>query len=184
MTTSSGSKGNAKGKLTDTKLHNAVLKTLCALSQQVREVRGAVFMCWMIMQEAPEYKRPCAPTRSRRHQRERDTDSDQQGLQRLRSSYKHCRREAARWERPTRQECQTSSTYGTIWRERAFDLVPHCNLAKILRPSSVPSRARHQRGRASRTHSWCNRTNRSESSSRSSSKRALERALSSAIEQS
>ena len=28
--TSLGSKGNAKGKLTDTKLHNAVLKTLCA----------------------------------------------------------------------------------------------------------------------------------------------------------
>ena len=56
--TSSGSKGNAKGKLTDTKLHNAVLKTLCALSQKVREVRGAVFMCWMIKQEAPEYKRP------------------------------------------------------------------------------------------------------------------------------
>ena len=42
-----------------------------------------------------------------------------------------------------------------------------------VRPSSVPSRARHQRGRASRTHSWGNRTNRSESSSRSSSKRSV-----------
>ena len=41
-----GQKGTAKGanKSTDAKLHNAVLKTLCALSQQVREVRGAVFM--------------------------------------------------------------------------------------------------------------------------------------------
>ena len=36
-----------------------------------------------------------------------DTDSDHQGLQRLRGSYKHCRREAARWERPTRQGWQT-----------------------------------------------------------------------------
>ena len=54
-----GAEGSAKGahKSTDAKLHNAVLKTLCALSQQVREVRGAVFMCWMIKQEAPEYKK-------------------------------------------------------------------------------------------------------------------------------
>ena len=58
--TSSGQKGSAKGanKSTDAKLHNAVLKTLCVLSQQVREARGAVFMCWMIKQEAPEYKKP------------------------------------------------------------------------------------------------------------------------------
>ena len=58
--TSSGQKGAAKGasKSRDAKLHNAVLKTLCVLSQQVREVRGAVFMCWMIKQEAPEYKKP------------------------------------------------------------------------------------------------------------------------------
>ena len=57
---SSGQKGTAKGanKSTDVKLHNAVLKTLCVFSQQVREVRGAVFMCWMIKQEAPEYKKP------------------------------------------------------------------------------------------------------------------------------
>ena len=56
--TSSGQEGSAKGanKSTDAKLHNAVLKKLCVLSQQVREVRGAVFMCWMIKQEAPEYK--------------------------------------------------------------------------------------------------------------------------------
>ena len=54
---SSGQKGTAN-KSTDAKLHNAVLKTLCVLSQQVREVRGAVFMCWMIKQEAPEYKKP------------------------------------------------------------------------------------------------------------------------------
>ena len=56
---SSGQKGSAKGanKSTDAKLHNAVLKTLCVLSQQVREVRGTVFMCWMIKQEAPEYKK-------------------------------------------------------------------------------------------------------------------------------
>ena len=39
--------------------------------------------------------------------------------------------------------------------------------------SSVPSRARHQRGGASRTHSWGNRTSRSESSSRSTSKRSF-----------
>ena len=58
--TSSGQQGSAKGanKSTDAKLHNAVLKTLCVLFQQVREVRGAVFMCWMIKQEAPEYKKP------------------------------------------------------------------------------------------------------------------------------
>ena len=60
----------------------------------------------------------CAPTRSRRHQRERDTDSDHKGLQRLRGSYRHCWREAARWERPARQGWQTSSKYGTIWSRR------------------------------------------------------------------
>ena len=38
-----------------------------------------------------------------------------QGLQRLRGSYKHCRREAAWWERPTRQGWQTSSKNGTTW---------------------------------------------------------------------
>ena len=59
--TSSGSKENPNknaSKITDVKLHNAVLETLCDLSQQVREVRGAIFVCWMIKQEAPEYKRP------------------------------------------------------------------------------------------------------------------------------
>ena len=57
---SSGQKGSAKGanKSTDAKRHNAVLKTLCVLSQQVREVRGAVCMCWMVKQEAPEHKKP------------------------------------------------------------------------------------------------------------------------------
>ena len=75
---SSGQKGTAKGanKSTDAKLHNAVLKTLCVLSQQVREVRGAVFMCWMVKQEAPEFKKQrsnCAPTRNWRRPRARDT---------------------------------------------------------------------------------------------------------------
>ena len=46
-------------------------------------------------------------------------------------------------------------------------------VGQSLRPCFVPSRARHQRGRASRTHSWGNRTNKSESSSRSSSKRSV-----------
>ena len=47
LSTSLGQKGYAKGanKSTDAKLHNAVFKTHCVLSQQVREVRGAVFMC-------------------------------------------------------------------------------------------------------------------------------------------
>ena len=55
-----GQKGSAKGanRNTDAKLQDAVLTTLCVLSHQVREVRGAVFMCWMIKQEAPEYKKP------------------------------------------------------------------------------------------------------------------------------
>ena len=54
--TSSGQKGSAEGanKSMDAKLHNAVLKTLCVLSQQVRKVRGAIIMCWMIKQEAPK----------------------------------------------------------------------------------------------------------------------------------
>ena len=41
------------------------------------------------------------------------------------------------------------------------------------RPSSEPSRTRHQRGTTPRTHSWVTRTNRGESSSRSSSKRSF-----------
>ena len=45
MESQTARKGSAKGasKSTDAKLHNAVLKTLCVLSQQVREVRGEVF---------------------------------------------------------------------------------------------------------------------------------------------
>ena len=54
----------------------------------------------------------------RRQQREKDTALDHQGLQRSRGSYKLCRREAARWERPTRQVWQASSKYGTIWSRR------------------------------------------------------------------
>ena len=45
-------------KTTDVKLYNAVLKALCVLSQQAREVRGAKNTCWVIKQEAPEYKKP------------------------------------------------------------------------------------------------------------------------------
>ena len=136
--TSSGSKGapnKSANKITDVILHNAVLKTLCVLSQQVREVRGAVLMCWMIKQEALEYKRPKEQLRAGM-QGQRDAAADAQGSRRSRAYCKRCRREGARWDRPTRQEWPTSRKPGSICSRRgAFDMVPHCKLAKVYDPA-------------------------------------------------
>ena len=44
------------------------------------------------------------------------------GIAAFTGSYKHCRREAAQCERPTRQEWQTSSKYGTIWSRRGLSI--------------------------------------------------------------
>ena len=121
-------KGTAKGaiKSPDAKLHKAVLKTLCVLSQQVREVRGAVFMCWMSKQEAPEYKKPkehlrayseLAATKGKEHGLGPPGIVAFTGL--LQALWE---REAAQWELPAGLEWQTSSKRGTIWNRRRLSI--------------------------------------------------------------
>ena len=171
---SSGQKRTAKGanKSTDAKLQNAVLKTLCVLSQQVREVRGAVFMCWMIKQEAPEYKRPKEQLRAYSELAATKGKGDGLGppgiaaftglLQAL------SERGSTVGAANAAGVANLKQTWDDLEPEAAFDLVPHCKLA-----SSEPTRPRHQRGTTSRAQTWGTRPNRSESSSRSSSKRSF-----------
>ena len=174
-----GAEGSAKGanKSTDAKLHNAVLKTLCVLSQQGREVGGAVFMCWMIKQEAPEYKKP-----KRAIARLLGTGGDQGQGSRPRSSRdsgfhgpvasavgerQHSGSGKRGWSGKPQANVGRHATGG------GFRFGTSLQAGQSVRPSSEPSRTRHRRGTTPRSHSWSTRTNRSESSSRSSSKRSF-----------
>ena len=178
--TSSGQKGSAKGvsKSTDAKLHNAVLETLCVLSQQVREVRGAVFMCWMIKQEAPEYKKPTeqlrayselAATKGKGHGLGPPGIAAFTGLLQVLSE-----RGSAVGAADAAGVANLKQTWDDMEPEGGLRFVGTLLQAgQSVRPSSEPPRTRHQRGTTPRTHSWGARTNRSESSSRSSSKRSF-----------
>ena len=147
----------------------------CVLSQQVREVRGAVFMCWMIKQEAPEYtKRAIA--------RLLGTGGDQGKGSRHRSSRDsgvHGPVASAIGERQhsgSRKRGGSGKPQANVGRHGTgggFRFGTSLQAGQSVRPSSEPSRTRHQRGTTPRTHSWGTRTNRSESSSRSSSKRSF-----------
>ena len=172
---SSGQKGTAKGanKSTDAKLRNAVLKTFCVLSRQVRDVRGAVFMCWMIKQEAPEYKKPkeqlrayseLAATKGKGHGLGPPGIAAFTGLLQALSE-----RGSTVGAANAAGVANLKQTWDDMEPEGAFDLVPHCKLAKVYDPALSPLEpsAWHNK------HSWGTRTNRSESSSRSSSKRSL-----------
>ena len=180
--TSSGQKGSAKGanKSTDAKLHNAVLKTLCVLSQQVREVRGAVFMCWMIKQEAPEYKKPkeqlrayseLAATKGKGHGLGPPGTAAFTGLLQALSERGSTVGAANAAGVANQANVGRSATGG------AFDLVPHCKLAKVYDPalSRLELDREHIRGALGQTGA-----NRLLGQAPSG---ALERALSAAIEQ-
>ena len=154
-----GQKGSAKGasKSTDAKLHNVVLKTLCVLSQQVREVRGAVFMCWMIKQEAPEYKKPkggiarLLGTGGDQGQGTRPRSSRDSGVHGPIASAVGVREEQHSGSGKRGGKWQTSSKRGTIWNPFRFGT--SLQAGQSARPSSEPSRTRHQRGTTPRTHS-------------------------------
>ena len=126
---SSGQKGTAKGanKSTEAKLHNAVLKTLCVLSQQVREVRERSLHVLddtskrrQSTRKRKEQLRACselAATKGKGHGLGPPGIAAFTGL-----CCKRCRKQAAQWERPTRLEWQTSSKRGTIMEpEGAFE---------------------------------------------------------------
>ena len=157
--TSSGLKESAKGanKSTDAKLHNAVLKTLCVLSQQVREVRGA-FMCWMIKQEAPEYKKPkeqlrayseLAATKGKGH------GLGPPGIAAFTGLLQALSVGAAN----AAGVANLKQTWDDMEPEGAFDLVPHCKLAEVYDPSlsrlelviSVAQHRKHTRGAPGQT---------------------------------
>ena len=186
--TSSGSKGNAKGKLTDTKLHNAVLKTLYVLSQQVWEVRGAVFMCWMIKQEAPEYKRPKEQLRAYSEHATAKGKGHGIGPRQLAAFTGLLQALLERSSAVGATSAAGVASFKQIWDdlepERASDLVPPCKLAKVYDPAlcrlelviSVAEHREHIRGAIGQTGA-----NRLLGQAPSG---ALERALSSAIEQS
>ena len=122
-------------KSTDEKLHNAVLKTLCVLSQQVREVRGAVFMCWMIKQEAAEYKKPKEQLRA--YSELAATKGKGHGLGPPGTAVFTCLLQALSEKDSTVGAANAAGvanlkqTWDDMEPEGAFDLVPHCKLAKV-----------------------------------------------------
>ena len=186
---SSRQKGTAKGanKSTDAKLHNAVLKTLCVLSQQVREVRGAVFMCWMMKQEAPEVKKTqeqlrayseLAATKGKGHGLGPPGIAAFTGLLQALSE-----RGSAVGAANEAGVANRKQTWDDLEPEGAFDLVPLCKLAKVYDPAlnrlelviSVAQHREHIRGALGPT--GANRL------LGQAPCRALEQALSAAIEE-
>ena len=181
---SSGQKGSAKGasKSTDAKLHNAVLKTLCVLSQQVREVRGAVFTCWMIKQEAVQETElraysELAATKGKGHGLGPPGIAAFTGLLQALSE-----RGSTVGAANAAGVANFKQTWEDLEPEGAFDLVPHCKLAKVYDPAlsrlelviSVAQHREHIRGALGQTGA-----NRLPGQAPSG---ALEQALSSAIE--
>ena len=181
--------GSTKGanKSTDAKLQNAVLKTLCVLSQQVREVRGAVFMCWMIKQEAPEYKKPkeqlhayseLAATKGKGHGLGPPGTAAFTGLLQALSE-----RGSTVGAANAAGVANLKQTWDDMEPEGAFNLVPHCKLAKVYDPDlsrlelviSAAQHREHIRGALGQTVA-----NRLLGQAPSG---ALERVLSAAIEQ-
>ena len=160
-------------------------------------------MCWMIKQEAPEYKRPKeqlrayaeqATTKGHRTRTRTTRDRGIHGALTSADSEQAAAKGKGHGLGPPGVAAFTGSLRALPERDSAVgatnaagvenlkqlweDLEPESlgtslQAGQSLRPCSVPSRARHQRGRASRTHSWGTRTNRSESSSRSSAKRSV-----------
>ena len=172
---SSGQKGSAKGasKSTDAKLHNAVLKTLCVLSQQVREVRGAVFTCWMIKQEAVQETElraysELAATKGKGHGLGPPGIAAFTGLLQALSE-----RGSTVGAANAAGVANLKTNVGGSGTGGRFRFDTSLQAGQSVRPSSESTRTRHKRGTTSRAHSWGTRTNRSESSSRSSSKRSF-----------
>ena len=97
---------------------------LRALSASAK-IRGAVFMCWMIKQEAPEYKkskeqlRACselAATKGKGH------GLGPPGIEAFTGLLQALSDRGSTVERPTRMEWQTSSKRGTIWNRRGLSI--------------------------------------------------------------
>ena len=186
VTMSSGQKGTAKSanKSTHAKLHNAVLRTLCVLSQQVREVRGAVFMCWMIKQGAPEFKKAkeqlranseLAAAKGKGHGLGPPGEAAFTGLLQALSE-----RGSTVGAANAAGVANLKQTWDDLEPEGAFDLKPHCKLAKVYNPAlsrlelviSVAEHREHIRGSLGQT-----------GSNRLLGQATLERTLSAAIEQ-
>ena len=127
-----GAEGICQGRQ-HAELHNAIFKALCVLSQQVREVRGAVFVCWMIKQEAEQLRAysELAATNGKGH------GLGPPGI----ASCFHGPVASAVGERQHSGERQTR-----------LSGKPQANVGRYgtggqsVRPSSEPSRTRHQRG--------------------------------------
>ena len=169
------------------KLHSAVLKTLCSLSQQVREVRCAVFMCWMIKQEAPEYKRPQEQLRAYSEQATSKGKGHDLGPPGIAAFMGLLQALSERGSAVGAANAAGVANFKQIWDdlepERAFDLELHCKLAKVYDPAlcrlelvtRVAEHREHLCGPIGQT--GANRL------LGQAPRRALERALSSAIEQ-
>ena len=135
-------------------------------------------MCWMIKQEAPEYKRPKEQLRAHSEQATSKGKGHGLGPSRIAAFtgllQALSKREAARWERPTRQGWQNSSKYGTIWNGRGhstwYTTASWPKFTTLLCAVSSSSSAWQS---IENTFVGGTRTNRSESSSRSSSKRSF-----------
>ena len=134
-------------------------------------------MCWMIKQEAPECKKPkeqlrayseLAATKGKGHGLGPPGVAAFTGLLQALSE-----RGSTVGAANAAGVANLKQTWDDLELEGAVELVPHCKLAKVYDPALSRLETRHKRGTTSRAHSWCTRTNRSESSSRSSSKRSF-----------
>ena len=134
-------------------------------------------MCWMIKQEAPEYKKPkeqlrayseLAATKGKGHGLGLPGIAASTGLLQALSE-----RGSTVGAANAAGVANLKQTWDDLEPEGAFDLVPHCKLAKVYDPAlsrlelviSVAQHRKHIRGALGQ--------DRSESSSRSSSKRSF-----------
>ena len=140
--TSSESRGNPNEnatKITDVRLHNAVLKTLCVLSQQAQEIRGAIFICWMIKQEAPEYKKPKEQLRAYSEQAASKGKGHALGPPGLAAFTGLLQALSERCSAVGPTNAAAVANFKQKWDdlepEGAFDMVPHGKLAKVHDPA-------------------------------------------------
>ena len=128
----------------------------------------------MIKQEAPEYKKPKEQLRA--YSELAATKGKGHGLGPSGIAAFTCLLQALRQHSGSGKRGGSGKLKANVGRHGiggSFRFGTSLQAGQSVRPSSKPSRTRHQRGTTPRTHSWGTRTNRSESSCRSSSKRSF-----------
>ena len=120
-------------------------RPFCAASQQVREVRCAVFMCWMIKQEAPEYKRSREQLRAYSEQAAAKGKGHGLGPPGIAAFtgllHALSERGSAVGAANAAGVTNLKQPWDDLGPEEAFDLVPHCKKVKVYDPALCSSSA-------------------------------------------